>query len=226
VLLLVRGRFQVERERTATLGADIAEGLRYLWRHRLLRSFAAMVGLSNFTSNAAFAVFVLYAVGPDSPMGLSEPVYGLLLTATALGVILGSLTAARVVRLLGRSRALRASAVTFPLLVGVPALTADPFLVGAGFFAGGLGMAVWNVITVSLRQRVTPDRMLGRLNSGYRLLAWGTMPLGAAAGGIIAQFAGLTWVFASMGVLSAAVVVWLLFISDADMDRAEAEAVG
>jgi MFS family permease len=226
VLLLVRGRFQVERERTATLGADIAEGLRYLWRHRLLRSFAAMVGLSNFTSNAAFAVFVLYAVGPDSPMGLSEPVYGLLLTATALGVILGSLTAARVVRLLGRSRALRASAVTFPLLVGVPALTADPFLVGAGFFAGGLGMAVWNVITVSLRQRVTPDRMLGRLNSGYRLLAWGAMPLGAAAGGIIAQFAGLTWVFASMGVLSAAVVVWLLFISDADMDRAEAEAVG
>ncbi|MFL1375868.1 MFS transporter [Nocardiopsis protaetiae] len=225
-LLLVRGRFRVEREHPTTMRADIAEGLRYLWRHRLLRAFAAMVGISNFASNAAFAVFVLYAVGPDSPMGLSEPAYGVLLTATALGVILGSLSAARVVDLLGRSLSMRVSAVTFVVLVGVPALTANPYLVGAGFFVGGLGIAVWNVTTVSLRQRITPDHLLGRLNSGYRLLAWGTMPLGAAAGGIIAQFAGLAWVFASMGALSAVVLVWLLFISDADMDRAEAAATG
>lgn len=225
-LLLVRGRFRVERERSATMGADIAEGLRYLWRHRLLRAFAAMVGISNFASNAAFAVFVLYAVGPDSAMGLAEPAYGVLLTASALGVILGSLNASRVVGLLGRSLSMRLSAVTFVVLVGVPALTADPYLVGAGFFVGGLGIAVWNVTTVSLRQRITPDHLLGRLNSGYRLLAWGTMPLGAAAGGIIAQFAGLTWVFASMGALSAVVLVWLLFIGDADMDRAEAAASG
>ncbi|WP_306369304.1 MFS transporter [Nocardiopsis sp. CC223A] len=225
-LLLVRGRFRVERERSTTMGSDIAEGLRYLWRHRMLRAFAAMVGISNFASNAAFAVFVLYAVGPDSPMGLTEPAYGVLLTASALGVILGSLSASRVVGLLGRSLSMRVCAVTFVVLVGVPALTANPYLVGAGFFVGGLGIAVWNVTTVSLRQRITPDRLLGRLNSGYRLLAWGTMPLGAAAGGIIAQFAGLTWVFASMGALSAVVLVWLLFISDADMDRAEAAAAG
>lgn len=223
-LLLVPGRFRVERERPSTMGADIAEGLRYLWRHRLLRAFAAMVGISNFASSAAFAVFVLYAVGPDSPMGLAEPAYGVLLTASALGVILGSLTASRLVGLLGRSLSMRVSAVTFVVLVGVPALTADPYLVGAGFFVGGLGIAVWNVTTVSLRQRITPDHLLGRLNSGYRLLAWGTMPLGAAAGGVIAQFAGLTWVFASMGALSAVVLVWLLFIGDADMDRAEAAA--
>ncbi|MFY7070485.1 MFS transporter [Nocardiopsis changdeensis] len=223
-LLLVPGRFRVDRERPSTMGADIAEGLRYLWRHRLLRAFAAMVGISNFASSAAFAVFVLYAVGPDSPMGLAEPAYGVLLTTSALGVILGSLTASRVVGLLGRSLSMRVSAVTFVALVGVPALTADPYLVGAGFFVGGLGIAVWNVTTVSLRQRITPDHLLGRLNSGYRLLAWGTMPLGAAAGGVIAQFAGLTWVFASMGVLSAVVLVWLLFIGDADMDRAEAAA--
>ncbi|MGQ4268663.1 MFS transporter [Nocardiopsis changdeensis] len=223
-LLLAPGRFRVERERPSTMGTDIAEGLRYLWRHRLLRAFAAMVGISNFASSAAFAVFVLYAVGPDSPMGLAEPAYGVLLTASALGVILGSLTASRLVGLLGRSLSMRVSAVTFVVLVGVPALTADPYLVGAGFFVGGLGIAVWNVTTVSLRQRITPDHLLGRLNSGYRLLAWGTMPLGAAAGGVIAQFAGLTWVFASMGALSAVVLVWLLFIGDADMDRAEAAA--
>ncbi|CAL9359659.1 Enterobactin exporter EntS [Nocardiopsis dassonvillei] len=225
-LLLVRGRFRVERERTATMRSDIVEGLAYLWRHRLLRAFAAMVGISNFASSAAFAVFVLYAVGPGSPMGMGEPAYGVLLTTSALGVILGSLNAGRLVGLLGRSLSMRASAVAFVVLVGVPALTADPFLIGAGFFAGGLGIAVWNVTTVSLRQRITPDHMLGRLNSGYRLLAWGTMPLGAAAGGAIAQFAGLTWVFATMAVLSAVVLVWLLFIGDTDMDRAEAAASG
>lgn len=221
-LILVRGRFRVERERATTLRADIAEGLRYLWRHRLLRAFAAMVGLSNFGTSAVFAVFVLYAVGPDSPMGLSEPAYGLLLTTTALGIILGSLAAAGAVRLLRRSWALRASSVTFVALVGVSALTANPYVIGAGFFVGGVGIAVWNVITVSLRQRITPDHMLGRLNSGYRLLAWGTMPLGAAAGGAVAQFAGLTWVFVSMAALTAVIPVWLLFIGDADMDRAEA----
>ncbi|MDE3722287.1 MFS transporter [Nocardiopsis sp. N85] len=222
-LLLVRGGFRVERERSTTMRADIAEGLRFLWRHRLLRSFAVMVGISNFATNAVFAVFVLYAVGPDSPMGLSEPAYGVLLTATALGVILGSLTAAHVVRLLGRSWALRASVITFVGLVGVPALTADPYLIGAGFLVGGFGMAVWNVITVSLRQRVTPDHVLGRVNSGYRLLAWGTMPLGAAAGGLITEFTSPTWLFASMAVLTSVILVWLLRIDGAAMDRAEAD---
>ena len=49
----------------------MAEGLRYLWRHRLLRTLAAMTGLFNLATNATFAVFVLYAVGPDSAMGLT-----------------------------------------------------------------------------------------------------------------------------------------------------------
>ncbi len=49
----------------------------------------------------------------------------------------------------------------------------------------------WNVVTVSLRQRIVPDRLLGRLNASYRLVAWGTMPLGAAAGGVLAELFGL-----------------------------------
>ncbi len=72
------------------------------------------------------------------------------------------------------------------LLVAAPAVTADPLLIGAAFFVGGTAIVIWNVITVSLRQRITPDRLLGRVNSGYRLVAWGTMPLGAAGGGLLA----------------------------------------
>ncbi|MFE1398176.1 MFS transporter [Nocardiopsis dassonvillei] len=223
-LLLVRGRFRTARTASATLRADIAEGLRFLWRDRILRSFAAMVGASNFASNAAFTVFVLFAVGPDSPMGLSEPAYGLLMTAVAAGSVVGALCAGRIERLLGRTRALRTCALTFAVLVGLPAVTADPVLVAAGFFAGGVGIAVWNVVTVSLRQRITPDPLLGRVNSAYRLLAWGTMPLGAATGGLIAEFLGLTWVFASMGLLCLGLLAGLARLDDAALTAAEHRA--
>ncbi|WP_433701468.1 MFS transporter [Nocardiopsis sp. CA-288880] len=225
-LVLVRGRFRTERAAPATMRTDIAEGLRFLWRHRTLRTLAAMVGLSNFSTNAAFTVMVLFAVGPASPMGLSEPAYGLLLTATAAGSVLGALTAEHVERLLGRSWSLRVSALAFAVLVGVPALTADPLVVGAGFFVGGVGLSVWNVVTVSLRQRVTPDHLLGRLNSAYRLLAWGTLPLGAAAGGLIAQFFGLSAVFASMGALALVVFLWQFTLSETDLGGAGRATAG
>ncbi|WP_017568800.1 MFS transporter [Nocardiopsis halotolerans] len=220
-LWLVRGRFRVGRETRTSMRADIVEGLRFLVRHRVLRSFAVMVGVSNFGTSAAFTVLVLFAVGPGSPMGLSEPAYGLLMTTVAAGSVVGALCAGRVEDLLGRAWSLRVSVLTFGLLVGVPAVTADPVLVAAGFFVGGLGIAVWNVITVSLRQRVTPDALLGRVNSGYRLLAWGTMPLGAAAGGLIAQFLGLTWVFAIMGALCLGLLAGLVRMDDATLAAAE-----
>ncbi|GIH80960.1 MFS transporter [Planobispora longispora] len=223
-LLLVRGSFRIERERRTTMRADIAEGLRFLWRHRLLRTLAAMVGVFNFAGSATWAVLVLYAVGPGSAMGLSEPAYGLLLTATAAGSLLGSLVADRAERLLGRSRAIALTIFTGALFVGAPALTADPFAIGAMFFVGGVSIAVWNVITVSLRQRITPDRLLGRLNSAYRLLAWGTMPLGAAAGGLLAQFLGLRAVFAVMALLVLVRIAGMAVVNDRAMDEAERAA--
>ena len=223
-LLLVRGRFRVERDRRTSLRTDIAEGLRFLWRHRLLRTLAIMVGVSNFATNAVFAVLVLYAVGPTSAMGLSEPAYGALLTATAAGGLLGSLVAERVERRIGRARSLVLTLVGGAVLVGAPAATANPFLIGAAFFVGGVTIAVWNVITVSLRQRVTPDRLLGRLNSAYRLLAWGSRPLGAVAGGVLAEVFGLRAVFAVMAVLTLGLVIGMTRLTDEAMEAAERDA--
>lgn len=224
VLLLVPGPFRVPREGRGTLRADIAEGLRFLWRNRLLRTLAAMTGAFNFASHAVAPVFVVYAVGPDSPMGLTEPAFGLLLTATAAGSLVGSLTAERIERALGRSRAMAVAGLGIVALVGTPAATADPFLIGAGYVAGGLGIVVWNVVAVSLRQRITPDRLLGRVNSGYRLLAWGTMPLGAAVGGLVAQFVGLRAVFAGAAALALATLVLMRGVTDAAMAAAERDA--
>lgn len=223
-LLLVRGRFRIERGQRTTLRADIAEGLRFLWRHRLLRTLAVMVGVFNFASNATWAILVLYAVGPGSAMGLSEPAYGVLLTTIAAGSLLGSLVAGRVEQRLGRARSLVLAFLGGALPIGVPGVTADPILVGAAFFVGGIAIVVANVITVSLRQQITPDRLLGRVNSGYRLVGWGTRPLGAAAGGLLAHVLGLQAVFVIMGLLTLALLAGMTIVTDAAMDAAERDA--
>ncbi|GLZ43357.1 MFS transporter [Actinokineospora sp. NBRC 105648] len=218
---LVRGNYRPAREQRTTLRADVVEGLRFLWRLRLLRTFAISVGIFNFASNAAMSVLVLFAVGPQSSLGLSEQEFGLLLTTMALGSLAGSFAASWVQRVLGRAKALAACYLLGAVLIGMPALTTNVWVIGAGSFAGGIGIVVSNVIMVSLRQRITPDRLLGRVNSGYRLVAWGTMPLGAAAGGVLAQFVGLRAVFGIMGVLALTLLAVVARVSDAAMDEAE-----
>ncbi|WP_374225245.1 MFS transporter [Micromonospora sp. C95] len=223
-LLLVAGRFRIERGEPTTMRADIAEGLRFLWRHRLLRTLATMVGTSNFITSGIFAVLVLYAVGPDSAVGLTEPGYGILLTSVAAGIVLGSVATARIEQRLGRSRTLALSVLAMAAVVGVPALSTNPFVIGAVFFVGGILLATWNVITISLRQRITPDRLLGRVNSGYRMLAWGSMPAGALVGGLLAEVFGLRAVFAIMGVLTLTLLLGMFVVTDANIEAAERDA--
>jgi len=80
--------------------------------------------------------------------------------------------------------------------IAVPTVTTNPVTVGIGLFTGSAGVMVTNIVMVSLRQRITPDRLLGRLNSTHRLVAWGTKPLGAALGGVMAAAIGVRPVFA------------------------------
>jgi MFS family permease len=214
VLLLVRGSYRVPRGPRTTLRADIAEGLRFLLHHRVLRTFSAMVGTFNFAAGATFSVVVLYAVGPGSAMGLSAPAFGLLMATTAAGSLAGSFLAEPLERRLGRVRTLWVSWPLGGLPVGVLAVTANPYVAGAAFFTGGAGILVSNVVMVSLRQQLTPDRLLGRLNSSHRLVAWGTKSLGALAGGGLAQAFGLRPVFAVMGVLAFAVVAGLFVVTE------------
>jgi MFS family permease len=224
VLWLVRGSFRVTRDQPSKMRSDIAEGIRYLWNHRLLRTLAIVVGFFNLASNAVFPLFVIFAVGPESEMGLSEPAYGALLTTIAAGSLVGSFAAEYIERLLGRARSLLLTAVGGAVLVGAPALTAEPIVLGVAFFVGGSTVMVWNVITVSLRQRIAPDHLLGRVNSGYRLMAWGTMPLGAALGGVLGQILGVRPVFAIMAVLTLTLLIPISRITDARIEAAEAEA--
>lgn len=200
-LLAISGTCRPERTVVTSIRADIAEGVRYLWRHRLLRTLAVMVGVDNLCFSATFAVLVLYAVGDGSALGLDEAGFGVLLTTTAIGSLVGSLTADRVERWLGKAMLLRVSVAGGAVLAIVPALTANVWIVAAGFVVGGYAIVLWNVVTVSLRQTIVPNHLLGRVNASYRLLAWGTIPLGGALGGVVAEAFGLRAVFLGGGVL-------------------------
>ena len=251
VLATVRGNFRVERmshapssDRTEVLDstepvavdpetvagtklpsltADIIEGLRFLAGHRVLRTMAVMTGLANIGSSMIFAVFVLFAVGPHSPMGLTDQTYGLLLAVTPVGAVLGSLVATRLADRLGRSACLWIGLVTFTGFAAIPAITANPWIVGAVFAASGMGIMIWNVVAVSLRQQVTPHHLMGRMNSAYRLLAWGLQPLGAGLGGLIGETLGLRPVFVIAAVFSALTAFGMLVVTNQSIDQAIAD---
>jgi MFS family permease len=200
---------------------EIAEGTRFVWRHPVLRPLAIMLGLQNMAFSAAFSVFVLFAVAPG-PMGLSKAGYGILTATIGVGSLLGSWLAAPVERRLGRVRTLVLSVVVNAAGLVVPVVTALAVPVGASWLVTGTAIVLWNVVTVSLRQRITPDRLLGRMNASYRLVGWGTMPLGAAAGGVLAEVLGLRGAFLVAAVVTLATLAGFRFVTEDAIARAEA----
>jgi Na+/melibiose symporter-like transporter len=223
-LFTIAGSFRPVREGPPTrMHQDIAEGLRYLFGHRLLRVLAVMVGASNLVSSAVFAVFVLYAVRPG-PLGLDEVGFGLLTTALAIGSLVGSFIVEPLERRLGRANLLAVSMLGFGAPMMLPAFTTNVVIIGVAWIIGGAIGIGWNVVTVSLRQRIVPDRLLGRVNASYRLLAWGTMPVGAALGGLVGETFGLRSVFLVFGGLSLLLVLGRLVVTDAAIEAAERDA--
>jgi MFS family permease len=170
-----------------TIRQDIVEGLRWLWGHRLIRTFAIMLGVWNGISTAGQAIFVLFAL---EILGLDELGYGLVLSAITAGSLVGSIIAPRLSKL-GAGKTLIAQVFLGALSALGIAVTSNPFVVAAMLVVSGVTIVVWNVITVSLRQSIIPDHLLGRVNSVYRLMGWGSMPIGAAVGGFLAAGFGL-----------------------------------
>lgn len=194
------------------MGAQIRVGLRWLWEHRLLRSLALTLGVLNATSAATMATFVLFA---QELLRLDGLGFGLLLTAGSVGGLTGSLVAERVTRRIGPGATLRLTLAVPVAAFAVTAVTSRAVVAGTAFAVVAFTAVLWNVVTVSLRQRVIPDHLLGRVNSVYRFLGWGAMPVGTLAGGALVEVvsaslgrpAGLRAPFAAAAVVSLAVAV-------------------
>lgn len=205
-----------------SLRADIAEGLRWLRGHRLLRTLALLLGTANLASNLAFSTFVLFAV---DELGVSERGYGLLLAGVAAGGVLGGLTAPRIVGRLGQARSLALALGGMGASLALVGLARDPYSVGVLLAGQGVAIVGWNVITVSLRQAVVPARLLGRVNSVYRTVGWGSIPLGALAGGFLARATNLRVPWLAAGALTlVASGVAAVRITQTAIDAARAEA--
>jgi MFS family permease len=199
---------------------QIRDGLEFLWRNPVLRPLAIMVAASNLAGSAVTAIFVLYVVSPG-PMGLDEIGYGLLITSMAVGGVAGSLIEERLELRIGRSNVLFGVVIVSGSVMLIPAVTANVAVVGAGMVAMGASFTMWNIITVSLRQRITPDHLLGRMNASYRLFAWGVMPVGALLGGLLAEVLGLHAVFVAAAATSLAMLFFRRYLTDAALDAAE-----
>ncbi|HEY2505656.1 MAG TPA: MFS transporter [Streptosporangiaceae bacterium] len=167
----------------APMGTQIVEGLRYLLRHRLLRTVALLLGISNFASQMGQATLVLLAV---QTLHTGSRGYGLLWTASAVGAILGGITNPALTRRLGMLASLIISMMAVAaVFVGV-GLAPDAIVVGVLFACVGYFVTMWNIVTVTLRQRIVPAELLGRVNSAYRMIGWGLIPVGGVAGGLVA----------------------------------------
>lgn len=206
LVLAMRGRFRVERPEGAAktkLSQEIGEGLGWLMRNRLLLTLALMLGIAGFAVEGVFAILVLYA---QEILGLGGVGFGVLMSAFAVGGLAGGLLAERISALLGIGRTIwtifALQAVAFAIL----ALATNPFLAGAMIILAALAGTVWNVATISLRQELIPDRLLGRVFSAFRMFGFAGMALGALTSGLLARQFGITvsyWTAAAiMAILS------------------------
>ncbi|MGH9168307.1 MAG: MFS transporter [Acidimicrobiia bacterium] len=211
--------------------AEMGEGLRWLWNHRLLRAMGLILGASNAMFSVALATYVLFV---QEVLGLSADQFGLLLTAGALGGVVGSFTASRVARALGSGTSLFVTLLGSGLTLGITGVTSSALVVWAMFLAGSYLVVLWNVITVSLRQTIIPDRLLGRVNSVYRMFAWGMIPIGSLLGGLIVavveplagrETALRTPFFVGAGVYLVLYVIALPILNTRQIEQARREAL-
>lgn len=214
LLMLLAGRFRVERATSTstsastssaagTVNADIREGLGYLWSNRLLRTMAMILAVLAGSWAAWLAILPSYA--RDAHLG--ERHYGLLLSALGVGGLVGAFATPHVNRLLGRRWALFADLLGSTAMMAVPAMTTSVWWVGAAAFVGGIGGTLWTVNSRTIVMMAVPAELLGRFNAAWRLLGWGTQPLGALLAGVLAQVAGVRVAFAVFGVLAVAIIV-------------------
>jgi len=182
------------------LPAETAEGLRWLAGHRLLRILCVLLAVLAAVSGAFWAVAALYAA---SILGLGPTGFGVLLAVCAAGSLAGSLLAEPLAARLGTAGAVRLAVGVVTVATAGLAATRSPLVAGALLTVNGVAVLVWNVVTVSLRQAIIPDRLLGRVGSAYLFIGLGAQPAGALGAGLLAHAAGLPAVFAVSAALLA-----------------------
>lgn len=190
--------------------SEIREGLGFVLGHNLLLRITACTGLTNFAASGIFALLVLFVL---TTLGLSQVQLGIIMSASAIGGILGALSAARVQTRLGEGTSISVSAMLGGLsFFGMPLATVLPtfptMLVAS--LVTGWAVVVYNIAQVSFRQRLCPKPLLGRMNASIRFLVWGPMPLGSLLAGFLGDSLGVSttmWILAACSLAASIPVI-------------------
>ena len=195
-----------------SLRQEIAAGLRYVLGNRYLRMIAGSTGTSNLGTSLAFSIFPVYVY---RELGLTPALIGAVFGLGSIGILLGAVLAAPLARRFGvgpiivGSIFLSGPATLIMVFLPNSAIVAGAMLLAAELLMGFSGV-VYNVNQVSFRQAITPLGIQGRMNATMRFIVWGTMPLGALAGGILASFLPLRTTILIGGAIACSAFLWVL----------------
>ncbi len=229
LVFAIAGSFRPQGEpdevESVSFWTELKGGVKWLWDHPLFRPMAIALGVLNGTMMMAMATFVLFA---QEILVLDATRFGLLTTGAAVGGVVGSLIAARFTRAVGQGTTLFVAIVTMALAMLVSGVTSSFWVFWSMGAMIGLTGTLWNVVSVSLRQSIIPDRILGRVNSVYRFIGWGMMPIGSALGGVIVAvvepIAGRQWALRSPFLVGATITLVMLMYALPRLNTASIEA--
>lgn len=191
-------RHRTETAEHGSLRRSMAAGARFLAGHRQLRALCLLIAAANLADFMALATFVLFA---KERLGVSTAAYGLLLAISAIGGFAGGFVAERIARVLGPRLTvvlgLAIEAIAWPVV----AFSTSVYVVAPILPLIELCAVVATVVTITLRQQLTPAPMLGRVISAFRTVGAGAAPLGAVLGGVLATTLGLQAPLAIAGIV-------------------------
>jgi predicted MFS family arabinose efflux permease len=201
------------RRSEARLAGDISEGLATVARHPILRALAGSTVLRHFFGSFLGALYGLYAI---RELGMSPLVLGLLVSSGGVGAVAGALLTQPLVARLGIGPMLIGTAIAEAIVVFLIPLAAGPVLVASAFLftaqlVGDALLQAHYIVHTTVRQQVTPDRLLGRVSATVNVLEHGVAPLGALVAALLAETFGVraTLFVAAWGILLA--TSWLVF---------------
>lgn len=196
-----------------SLPKEIAEGLKFVWTHPLLRRITATTGTGNFFGTLATTLEAILIL---RILGLSPVTLGLIFGIGAAGGLIGAVSTPWITRRIGEGTTVSVSSIgigiaAFALpLAGLLPGAAIPILIG-GSFLMSFFVLTYNITQVTMRQRLTPPRLLGRMNASIRFVVWGVMPIASVIAGVLGTVIGVIptmWIGAIGTMLAAGFVVF------------------
>lgn len=186
-LMFIKTKFRLPKPSpVGDLRAEIVEGLGWLWRHPLIRYMAFLTGSLNLVNAGTMLILIVLA----KQLGASEIEIGLIFSIGGIGGIVGSLIGGQIQRRFSFGQVIVfvmwVNAALFPLYALVPAY----LLLGVVAALMYVLTPIYNVVQFSYRLALIPDALQGRVNSAFRLLAFGFMPVGAALSGFLLEQIG------------------------------------